>query len=137
MHSQLTITTHRKREMIDITDSVEAFVARSGLREGACLVFVRHTTAALVINDVAGAGFAHDFLLALEQFPSLAFQHLHAGPEHSKDHLLGAALGESKTLPVIAGALALGTWQRLYLVELDGPRRREALLMTLSGEPAR
>src|SRR4029078_12231091 len=103
MHSQLTITTHRKREMIDITDSVEAYVARSGLREGACLVFVRHTTAALVINDVAGAGFAHDFLLALEQFPSLAFQHLHAGREHPKDHLLGALIVESKTTRVLKG----------------------------------
>ncbi|MGI8587157.1 MAG: secondary thiamine-phosphate synthase enzyme YjbQ [Chloroflexia bacterium] len=133
MHSNLTVTTRRKRELIDITEQVAAVVARSGLAEGACLVFVQHTTAALVINDVASAGFAHDFLLALEAFPSLDYTHLHAGPEHPKDHLLGAILGESKTLPVMDGALALGTWQRLYLVELDGPRTRHVVVMLLPG----
>src|SRR5579859_1021448 len=129
MHTRLTIPTHRKRELIDITDSVAGFVQQSGLREGLCLVFVQHTTAALVVNDVAGAGFAHDFLLALESFPDLPYTHLHAGPAHPKDHLLGAILGESKVLPVVQGALAFGTWQRLYLVELDGPRPRQVLLL--------
>ena len=131
MQTTLTFKTGRKREMIDITDEVERFIAGSNLRDGICLVFVQHTTTALVINDVAAAGFAHDFLLALEQFPSLAWRHLHAGPEHAKDHLIGAMLGESKTLPVIGGAPALGTWQRLYLVELDGPRSRQVVLMTV------
>ncbi len=128
MHKLLTANTHRKREIIDITDQVADVVARSNISEGRCLVFVQHTTAALVINDVAEAGFAHDFLLALEQFPGLAYTHLHAGREHPKDHLLGALIGESKTLPVVNGALALGTWQRLYLVELDGPRPRHILV---------
>src|SRR5689334_18743687 len=131
MHKQLTVSTHRKREMIDITDQVADVVARSNVSEGICLVFVQHTTAALVINDVADAGFAHDFLLLLDSFPGLAWRHLHAGPEHAKDHLIGAILGESKTLPVVGEALALGTWQRLYLVELDGPRSRQVLLMTV------
>lgn len=130
MHKQLTITTHRKRELVDITGQVAGAVAGSGVAEGFCLVFVQHTTAALVINDVAEAGFGHDFLLALEQFPSLGYQHLHAGPAHAKDHLLGAILGESKTLPIVGGRLALGTWQHLYLVELDGPRTRQVLVMT-------
>jgi secondary thiamine-phosphate synthase enzyme len=131
MHTTLTIKTQQKRQMIDITDQVTQFVAKGGLREGLCLIFVQHTTAALVINDVADAGFAHDFLLTLDQFPSLNWRHLHAGPQHSKDHLIGAILGESKTLPVIDGVLALGTWQRLYLVELDGPRSRQVVLMTV------
>src|SRR5215831_694824 len=131
MQTTLTVKTQQKRQMLDITNQVEQFVARSGLRDGLCLVFAQHTTAALVINDVADAGFAHDFLLALEQFPNLAWRHLHAGPEHSKDHLIGAILGESKTLPVVGGALALGTWQRLYLVELDGPRSRQIVLLTV------
>src|SRR3954471_15263386 len=110
MQTTLTFKTQRKRQMVEITDEATRFIAGSNLREGICLVFVQHTTAALVINDVADAGFAHDFLLALEQFPSLAWRHLHAGPEHAKDHLIGAMLGESKTLPVIGGAPALGTW---------------------------
>ncbi|HUS14524.1 MAG TPA: secondary thiamine-phosphate synthase enzyme YjbQ [Chloroflexia bacterium] len=130
MHNELHVRTARKRELIDLTDEVAAFVSRCGLDTGACLVFVRHTTAALVINDVSES-FVHDFLLALEAFPNRAWTHLHAGPEHAKDHLLGAALGESKTLPVVRGRLALGTWQRLYLVELDGPRNRDVLLMTI------
>jgi secondary thiamine-phosphate synthase enzyme len=128
MHTQLTITTHQKRELIDITDEVVAFVRRNQLVEGHCLVFVQHTTAALVINDVSES-FVADFLLALDAFPDLAYTHLHAGPAHPKDHLLGALLGESKTLPIVGGKLALGTWQRLYLVELDGPRQRTVLLM--------
>ena len=129
MHSRLTITTHQKRELIDITDQIEAIVARSGLPAGLCLVFVQHTTAALVINDVSDS-FGHDFLLTLDSLPDRRYSHLHAGPQHPKDHILGAALGESKTLPILDSRLALGTWQRLYLVELDGPRPRHILVMT-------
>ncbi len=131
MHSQLTIATRQKRELIDITDQVEAVVARSGLREGLCLVFIQHTTAALVINDVSD-GFIHDFLLTLDGLPDRRYTHLHAGPQHPKDHILGAALGESKTLPVVDARLAFGTWQRLYLVELDGPRQRQVLVMPVA-----
>jgi len=133
MHSRLTVTTEQKRQLVDITDDVTAAVARTPVREGLCQVFVQHTTAAVVTNDVAGAGFAHDFLLWLETVPTLAFSHLHAGPEHSKDHLLGAALGESRVFPIVDGALALGTWQRIYLVELDGPRPRHLLVTVIAG----
>jgi len=132
MHSRLTVTTHQQRELIDITDQVEAVVVRSGLSAGLCLVFVQHTTAALVINDVLSAGFGHDFLLTLDSLPDRRYTHLHAGPQHPKDHILGAALGESKTLPILDSHLALGTWQRLYLVELDGPRPRHILVMTVA-----
>jgi secondary thiamine-phosphate synthase enzyme len=131
MYTTLTIITRQKRELRDITAEVDGFVSRSGLREGLCLVFVQHTTAALVINDVASAGFADDFLLTLAALPDRAYTHLHAGPQHPKDHILAAALGESKTLPVVDGHLALGTWQHLYLVELDGPRTRQVLVMTV------
>ena len=77
MQKTLTLFTKQKRELIDLTPQVEEFVAASGRRLGVCLVFVQHTTAALVINDVSES-FGHDLLLALEQFPRLAYTHLHA-----------------------------------------------------------
>jgi len=124
MH-RLTIKTHRKREILDITDPVNAYLREhySGA-SGVCHLFVLHTTAALTTADL-DPGTDADMLDAFERIiPRLNYRHPH-DPEHVPDHILSAMIGTSLGLLVSQGGLILGTWQRVVLVELDGPRQRE------------
>ena len=124
MH-RLTIKTHRKREILDITDRVEAFLrGQHPGHSGVCHLVVLHTTAALTTADL-DPGTDADMLDAFEQIiPRLKYRHPH-DPEHVPDHILSALIGTSVGLLVEEGSLILGTWQRVILVELDGPRQRE------------
>jgi secondary thiamine-phosphate synthase enzyme len=124
MH-RLTIKTHRKREIVDITDQVEAHLRKHYTRRaGACHLLVLHTTAALTTADL-DPGTDADMLDAFERIiPKLNYRHPH-DPEHVPDHILSALIGTSITLLFENDSLILGTWQRVILVELDGPRQRE------------
>jgi secondary thiamine-phosphate synthase enzyme len=124
MH-RLTIKTHRKREILDITDQVEGLLRKQhGSRSVACHLVVLHTTAALTTADL-DPGTDADMLDAFERIiPKLNYRHPH-DPEHVPDHILSTLIGTSVTLLAQDGALMLGTWQRVILVELDGPRQRE------------
>jgi secondary thiamine-phosphate synthase enzyme len=124
MH-RLTVNTHRKREIIDITDRVEAWLRdQYSNQSGVCHLVVLHTTAALTTADL-DPGTDADMLDAFEQIiPKLKYRHPH-DPEHVPDHILSALIGTSAGLLVEKGSLILGTWQRVILIELDGPRQRE------------
>jgi secondary thiamine-phosphate synthase enzyme len=121
---KLTLATHRKREILDITGQVEKHLPRES---GVCFLNVLHTTAALTTADL-DPGTDLDMLDAFEaMIPKLRYRHPH-NPEHVPDHILSSLIGASLTLPVESGSLVLGTWQRVILVELDGPRQREVIL---------
>jgi secondary thiamine-phosphate synthase enzyme len=122
---RLTVKTHRKRQILDITDQVESLLRRkSPPRQGACHMVVLHTTAALTTADL-DPGTDLDMLDAFEKIvPKLNYRHPH-DPSHVPDHILSTLIGTSVTLLVENGSFVLGTWQRLILVELDGPRSRE------------
>ncbi len=122
---RLTIKTHRKREILDITDNIEVFL-RDQYRgqSGVCHLVVLHTTAALTTADL-DPGTDEDMLDAFERIiPKLQYRHPH-DPEHVPDHILSALVGTTLGLFWERGSLVLGTWQRVVLVELDGPRQRE------------
>ena len=127
---KLTIATHRKREILDITEQVESLLPRA---TGVCFLNVLHTTAALTTADL-DSGTDLDMLDAFEAImPKLPYRHPH-NPAHVPDHILSSLIGTALTLPVEFGSLVLGTWQRVILVELDGPRHRDLALRFL---PAR
>jgi secondary thiamine-phosphate synthase enzyme len=124
---KLTIATHGKRQILDITEQVEKHLPPES---GICFLNVLHTTAALATADL-DPGTDLDMLDAFEaMIPKLRYRHPH-NPEHVPDHILSSLIGTSLSLPVEAGSLVLGTWQRVILVELDGPRRREVILQFL------
>ncbi|MGC2297282.1 MAG: secondary thiamine-phosphate synthase enzyme YjbQ [Acidobacteriaceae bacterium] len=124
---KLTVTTHRKREILDITEQVESHLPGA---TGIVCLNVLHTTAALTTADL-DPGTDLDMLDAFEALiPRLRYRHPH-NPEHVPDHILSSLIGTALTLPVDAGALVLGTWQRVILVELDGPRQRNLTLHLL------
>jgi secondary thiamine-phosphate synthase enzyme len=130
--NRLSIKTHKKREVLDITDLVEHQLGKNGSGSGVCHVLVLHTTAALTTADL-DPGTDLDMLDAFEaMIPKLRYRHPH-NPAHVPDHILSALIGTSVALPFEKKKLLLGTWQRVVLVELDGPRERE-LAISISAE---
>jgi secondary thiamine-phosphate synthase enzyme len=124
---KLTIATHRKREILDITEQIKEHLPKA---TGICCLNILHTTAALTTADL-DPGTDLDMLDAFEaMMPKLRYRHPH-DPEHVPDHILSSLIGTALTLPVESGTLVLGTWQRVILVELDGPRSRELTLQFL------
>ena len=121
---KLSVSTHRKRQILDITEQLEKHLPDA---TGIVCLNVLHTTAALTTADL-DPGTDLDMLDAFEaMMPKLHYRHPH-NPGHVPDHILSSLIGTALTLPVESGALVLGTWQRVILVELDGPRDRELTL---------
>ena len=127
MH-RLTIKTHKKREIVDITEQLESLLWKQyGDKTGVCQLSVLHTTAALTTADL-DPGTDLDMLDAFEHLiPKLQYRHPH-NPAHVPDHILSTLIGTSLALMLDRGLLLLGTWQRVVLVELDGPRERELVM---------
>lgn len=124
------VMTRGKEQVVDITDLVEDFVREAEQAEGVCVVFVAHTTCALTTADL-DPGTDLDLLQALRSMlPQQTYRHPH-NPTHAPDHLLSSLIGPAVTLPYADHRLPLGTWQRIVLVELDGPRQRTLHLATM------
>lgn len=124
---KLIICTKRKKEILDITDQVNNELGKQDTKDGLVNIFLTHTTAALTTADL-DPGTDQDYLQAFEKIiPKLDYQHPH-DPSHAPDHILSALIGTSLTLPLENGQLVLGTWQRVVLIELDGPRERQLIL---------
>src|SRR6266581_4914779 len=127
MQETMRVKTSQKFEVVDLTAKVADAVGRSGVVEGLCTVFVRHATAAIVINENADAGFRHDIIAALDKlFPQGVWQHDKVD-DNGAAHLKAAVLGPSEAIPIGGGRLLLGTWQGIALVECDGPRERQVV----------
>ncbi len=132
---KLKVRTSKKRQIVDLTDQVQAALEEAySQKSGICHLAVLHTTAALTTADL-DPGTDLDMLDAFEaMIPKLRYRHPH-DPVHVPDHILSALIGTSVAVPVQRGELVLGTWQRIVLAELDGPRERE-LVLTLIPEIA-
>jgi secondary thiamine-phosphate synthase enzyme len=119
----ITVATKRKDEIVDITDIVEAALQETTAEHGVCFIFAAHTTCALTTADL-DPGTDRDLLDAVRHMlPPISYRHPH-DPSHTPDHILSSIIGPSLAVPYQNGQLLLGTWQRIILVELDGPRRR-------------
>jgi secondary thiamine-phosphate synthase enzyme len=129
-HETITVETKRREETIDITSRVKAAVTRAKVEDGIVTVTVAHTTAAVFVNENADSDVQKDILTALERMVPRGAKYEHAegnGPAHIKAVLVG----DSVTLAIRDGAIALGTWQGVYLAELDGPRERSATITVI------
>ena len=121
---QYFIKTYTKKSIVDITDKIDEILAKEEIDSGLCMLFIKHTTAALTTADL-DPGTDLDMLDAFEAIvPKLHYRHPH-NPSHVGDHIMASLIGSSVSIPFINGHLDLGVWQRLVLVELDGPRERE------------
>ena len=126
--TELTIKTTRKRELIDLTPAVESVVAKSGLEEGLCSVYVAHATAAIVVNENDDPNVCVDFLDALDRLVPAGIWRHDRIDGNAASHIQAAVLGPGETIPIRHRKLCLGRWQAIMLAELDGPRERRVLI---------
>ena len=136
------ITTYRATEFVDLTERIEAVIAETGLRQGVVNVQSLHTTAAIVVNEHEPL-LLTDFAALLDRWsPRTETNHhddetkrtFNLSPDERANghaHCQALLLETSVCLNVIRGQLHLGVWQRVFLVELDGPRRREVSVMAV------
>lgn len=130
---RMIITSSRHKEIIDITLELEKFIQKNSWKNGFLSIFLTHSTAALTTADL-DPGTDLDMLEAFEEMiPKLNFRHPH-DPSHVSDHILSSLIGTSLMVPVENGTITLGTWQRVVLVEFNGPRDRELILQFISNE---
>lgn len=121
---RLAIGTDRREQFVDVTDSVARCVAALGVEDGAVLLHVPHTTAAVTVNEGFDPDVATDVLETLGMLVPHVGDYRHA-EGNSDSHVKAIAVGCSQVLPVQGGAPALGRWQRIFFCEFDGPRSRE------------
>ncbi|KKR76109.1 MAG: hypothetical protein UU21_C0018G0020 [Candidatus Levybacteria bacterium GW2011_GWA2_40_8] len=118
----MTVKTSRKDDVVDITDRVQKLVNEEEIESGVATLFVKHTTCAITTSEFAN-DVVNDLLDFLREVsPDLDYKH---DRKHAPDHILSSIIGPSLSIPIAEGKLSLGTWQKIVLVELAGPRERE------------
>jgi secondary thiamine-phosphate synthase enzyme len=125
------VQTGSKEVLVDITRQVEEVVEKSGVKSGACIVYVPHTTAAVTINENADPSVRQDVLMTLRKSVPDSHPYAHTegnAPAHAKSSIVGASI----TIPIEDGQLILGTWQGIFFCEFDGPRRRHVYVQLLA-----
>lgn len=130
----IRISTSKRFELIDITHRVEDIVRKSGIKNGMCLVFAPHATAAIVANEHE-MGLLQDILEALrEHFPPEKPWKHNMIDDNAHAHIASAFIGTDRVFPVLNGELVRGTWQNIFLVEMDGPRSIRQVMVMVIGE---
>ncbi len=116
---------------LDITADIRQFIARVGARDGTAMLFLRHTSASLTIQENADPDVLRDLVSALRHLAPRDFGWIHdsEGPDDMPAHVRAMLTGVSLQIPVLGGELQLGTWQGVYLVEHRArPHRRQVVL---------
>lgn len=125
MISKLSIESKKRNELIDITDELEKYAPSNGI----ITVYVPHTTAAVTVNEGADPSVKEDILKKLEKLAPPNEDYSHA-EGNSDSHIKATLVGPAITLIIKEHKLVLGTWQRVFFCEFDGPRRRKIFIKT-------
>ena len=130
----ITLSTREKYQLVDLTETVEKIVSESQVAKGLCLVHASHATAAIVCNEHE-SGLIHDILRKVKEIfpPSDGYLHDRID-DNASGHIASALIGASRTFPIEDGRLVRGTWQNIFLLELDGPRSRRTVNVHIIGE---
>lgn len=129
----LWFETSTRRDYVDITDRIEAFVGRSGIQHGLCLANPMHITAAIFVNDHE-SGLLQDIDDWLERLaphaPTAQYRH-NVGEDNADAHLKRHLMSHQVVLPITDGRLDLGPWERVFYAEFDGRRRKRVVLKAI------
>ncbi len=127
----LTFNTKKRREYINITDTIEHLVSQSGILDGLCLVNAMHITASVYIND-AESGLIQDFDDFLEGLaphePISRYRHNRTGEDNGDAHIKRSVMGREVVVAVTGGRLDFGPWEQIYYAEFDGMRPKKVLV---------
>ena len=129
---ELSVSTHNRIEVVDITSKVQDVIRKEKLESGVVVVYVPHTTAGVTINENADPSVAADLMKGLSKIApeGAGYAHLEGNAD---SHIKSSLVGPSLTVIVENGQLVLGTWQGIYFCEFDGPRSRRCFLKVLKG----
>ncbi|MCK5025906.1 MAG: secondary thiamine-phosphate synthase enzyme YjbQ [Nanoarchaeota archaeon] len=123
-----TVSTTSRQQIIDINKQVKDIVKDSKIKEGLCLIYIPHTSAAVIINENADHNIMLDIIDALNKVvPQGQWKHDKIDG-NGDSHIKSAILGPSETVIIDKGELQLGKWQDILLAEFDGPRIRTVLV---------
>lgn len=127
MISEINVSSRERYQLIDITDEVEKAVKESGVKDGLVLLFVPHSTAGILLTENEKS-LKEDWLDFLKKLVSgFDFQHNRID-DNADSHLLSGFIGQERILPLKGGQIIRGTWQQIFLLELDGPRKRKIIV---------
>ena len=130
----LWFQTRQRQEIIDITDEVAEQVGKSGVKEGMVLVSAMHISASVFVNDHE-SGLWHDILYWLEHtvapWDPDRYRHNETGEDNAAAHLRSLTIGHEVIVPITAGKLDLGPWQRVFYGEWDGQRPKRVILKAM------
>ena len=127
---EITLQTGARTDFVDLTSEIQAAVSGLGLQEGAVVVFNPHTTAAVTINEGADPDVVVDMAAALDRIVPWRDGYRHA-EGNAAAHIKASMFGSSVTVIVEGGRLILGTWQKIWFCDFDGPRRRRIWVRAL------
>lgn len=133
MSERIEVRTREREEMVDITDLVQQRVAAAGVRQGVVHLWSLHTTCGITVNEGADPDVQRDIVTTLRRLVPRHGDYRH-GEGNSDSHLKTLFAGPGETLLVEDGRLLLGTWQRVFLCEWDGPRTRRLACRVVGGE---
>ena len=128
---EITVQTHSRFEMIDITAAVQKAAREEKIDSGIGLVYTPHTTAAVTINENADPDVPRDILAALDRAIPLSANYRHA-EGNSAAHVKSSLVGASEMVIIENGSLVLGIWQSIFFCEFDGPRTRKVIIKFLA-----
>jgi len=131
MLKTLSVQTSAQTEMVDVTGQVQKELSKSGVEEGRLTLYVPHTTAAVTINEGADPAVKADILMVLNQMVPWKANYKHM-EGNSPAHVKASLIGSAETVIISGGRLVLGTWQRIFFCEFDGPRNRKLHLQIAS-----
>jgi len=132
----LSVRSGQRVQMIDITQQVQDALRDMGVNEGICAVYVPHTTAGVTINEGADPAVCQDIMAHFsEQVPHRGNYRHYEG--NSDAHIKVVSVGSSETIVIQGGQLRLGTWQRIFFCEFDGPRTRSVWVKAVGVASAR
>lgn len=131
MLQEISLSTSKKEEIIDITSKVQDIVKKTGIKDGICVVYTTHATAAILINENWDPNILLDTIEALDKIiPQGRWRHDKVD-NNGAAHIKSAIIGPSETIIIKDGELLLGRWQSLMLADFDGPRKRKVLIKTI------
>jgi secondary thiamine-phosphate synthase enzyme len=125
---EITVSTSKRQELVDITDKVKKIVKNSKIEDGVCNIFTPHATAAIMINENHDPNVCLDIIECLNKLvPSGKWKH-DCIDNNADSHIKSSIVGCSQAAPIKDGKLVLGTWQAIMLADFDGPRERRILV---------
>ncbi len=131
MLTTLQVKSSQRSEMIDVTGQVQNVVSKSGIKDGICYLYVPHTTGAITINEGADPNVVVDILTTLDRLIPWRNNYRHM-EGNAAAHIKTSLMGSSERIFIDNGKLVLGTWQRIFFCEFDGPRTRKLLIKIAS-----